>query len=220
MNTIKRLPYGCSNFETIAKENYCYVDKTKYIEMLEKEPNHFHFFIRPRKFGKSLFFSTLYNYYDIRKSGDFQTLFGELYIGKYPTPKHNDYFVLMFDFSGLDTTDEDTFRVSFFERVQQNVIAWIDYYFAIIPNAGEKRKEIKNSSSGNSALTVACDIVQAMGRKIFVIIDEYDHFANDLIAMGVDDVYKKYIRANGLVRDFYERLKDRTKTVVDRIFIT
>jgi hypothetical protein len=220
MNTVKLLPYGNSNFEKIRKENYCYVDKTKYIEMLENEPNGFQFFIRPRKFGKSLFFSTLYNYYDLKKSGDFQTLFGELYIGKNPTPKHNSYLVLMFDFSGLDTTSEEIFRDSFFERVQQNVIAWLWSYSGIIPDAKEYEREIKTSNAGINSLTIACDIARQIDKKIFVIIDEYDHFANDLIAMGVDDVYKKYIRANGLVRDFYERLKDGTKTVIDRIFIT
>jgi hypothetical protein len=73
------LPDGASNFETMMNDNYAYVDKTKFIEILEKEPNRYHFFIRPRKFGKSLFFSTLYNYYCLNKADKFQQLFGNLY---------------------------------------------------------------------------------------------------------------------------------------------
>jgi len=78
----KQLPYGNPNFESIRTENYAYVDKTRFIELLENEANKAQFFIRPRKFGKSLFLSTLSNYYDIRKASQFEQLFGDLYIGK------------------------------------------------------------------------------------------------------------------------------------------
>jgi hypothetical protein len=88
---IKRLPYGTSNFERLILENYCYVDKTRFIALLENEANPYQFFIRPRKFGKSLFFSILDNYYDLNKAKIFEALFGDLYIGKDPTPKHNSY---------------------------------------------------------------------------------------------------------------------------------
>ena len=92
----KRLPYGNSNFESIRTENYAYVDKTQYVEMLENESNKYQFFIRPRKFGKSLFLSVLTNYYDIRKTAMFDRLFGDLYIGKNPTPRRNSYAVINF----------------------------------------------------------------------------------------------------------------------------
>jgi hypothetical protein len=85
----KRLPYGNSNFEKVRTENYVYVDKTRYIELLEQENNDNLFFTRPRKFGKSLFFSMLSHYYDINQADKFEQLFGDLYIGKYPTPKRN-----------------------------------------------------------------------------------------------------------------------------------
>ena len=97
----KQLPYGNSNFESVILENYAYVDKTKFIELLEKESNKYQFFIRPRKFGKSLFFSMLSCYYDMLRAEQFQNLFGELYIGKNPTPRKNSYAVMEFDFSGL-----------------------------------------------------------------------------------------------------------------------
>ncbi|MDR2026609.1 MAG: AAA family ATPase, partial [Prevotellaceae bacterium] len=105
----KRLPYGNSNFESVRTENYVYIDKTRFIELLENEDNHNLFFIRPRKFGKSLFFSMLSHYYDIGQADKFDQLFGDLYIGKHPTPKHNTYMVLNLDFSGLDTSSEEYF---------------------------------------------------------------------------------------------------------------
>ena len=105
----KRLPYGNANFESVRTRNYVYVDKTKFIELLENEANQNQFFIRPRKFGKSLFFSMLSCYYDMLRADEFQKLFGELYIGKNPTPRKNDYAVMEFDFSGLDTTSPENF---------------------------------------------------------------------------------------------------------------
>ena len=85
-NTFKRLPYGNTNFENVITRNYAYVDKTKFIELLENEDNTNQFFIRPRKFGKSLFFSMLSCYYDKLRVDKFHELFGGLYIGKNPTP--------------------------------------------------------------------------------------------------------------------------------------
>ncbi|MDR1021674.1 MAG: AAA family ATPase, partial [Prevotellaceae bacterium] len=87
--TPKRLPYGNSNFEKIRTGSYAYVDKTRFIELLEQENNDNLFFTRPRKFGKSLFFSMLSHYYDINQADKFEQLFGDLYIGRHPTPKHN-----------------------------------------------------------------------------------------------------------------------------------
>jgi hypothetical protein len=87
MGKIKRLPYGISNFETIRTENYTYIDKTRFINLLEDEANRYQIFVRPRKFGKSLFFSILANYYDINRADKFQSLFGDLFIGQHPTPE-------------------------------------------------------------------------------------------------------------------------------------
>ncbi|MDR3245480.1 MAG: AAA family ATPase, partial [Prevotellaceae bacterium] len=118
----KRLPYGNCDFESIRTENYIYIDKTRYIEMLENEGNKNLFFTRPRKFGKSLFFSMLSNYYDINQTDKFETLFGDLYIGKNPTPRRNRYMVLNLDFSGLNTTSEEDFRNTISQKIQDNVL--------------------------------------------------------------------------------------------------
>ncbi|GHT44490.1 hypothetical protein AGMMS49965_20250 [Bacteroidia bacterium] len=221
--TVKRLPYGNSNFERIMTENYAYVDKTQFVEQLENESNSYQFFIRPRKFGKSLFFTLLEHYYDINRANDFEKLFGELYIGKHPTPKKNTYAVMEFDFSGLDTSNEDRFRTSFSQKIRDAVRQFLNTYRNLIPDADTFIQQISAEKLGIQSIQMAITAAKSAGVKIFIIIDEYDHFANDLIAMGSQlgkDVYHNMVQANGLVRDFYEALKIGTKSVIDRIFIT
>ncbi len=221
--TVKRLPYGTSNFEKLIIENYAYVDKTWFLEQLENEVNSYQFFIRPRKFGKSLFFSLLEHYYDVNRAANFENLFGGLYIGKHPTPKKNAYAVLKFDFSGIDTSNEDRFRTSFSGKIQKAVRQFVALYRNLFPNADSFIQQLTEESPSIQSIQDAIDKAELADIKIFVIIDEYDHFANDLIAMGSQlgkNVYHNMVHANGLVRDFYEILKTGTKTVIDRIFIT
>ncbi|MDR3342058.1 MAG: ATP-binding protein, partial [Treponema sp.] len=220
---IKRLPYGLCNFEDLITENYGYVDKTRYIALLEQENNPYQIFIRPRKFGKSLFFSLLSCYYDINYADKFNSLFGGLYIGQHPTPNRNGYAMLKFDFSGINTSSAETLRVSFYDKVRGNLLDFVSTYGYLFPNADSEMKIIQETVQSTSALITLYRMVKAAGVKLFVIIDEYDHFANDLIALGTtigDDVYHRMVQANGMVRDFYEVLKDGTKSVVKRIFIT
>ena len=219
----KRLPYGTSNFERIIVENYAYVDKTRFIEMLENEQNPNQFFIRPRKFGKSLFFSMLSHYYDMLCANRFQALFGGLYIGKNPTPLKNSYVVMEFDFSGLNTSSPEDFMKSFEQNIQYTVSIFLEKYKSVFPRATDLVEQINRNQEGIGSLRTSYGAALLANVKIFVIIDEYDHFANDLIAMGSrlgDDVYRRMVRSNGLVRDFYETLKIGAKTVIDRIFIT
>jgi hypothetical protein len=220
----KQLPYGNSDFGKIRTGNFAYVDKTQYIEMLENESNPSHFFIRPRKFGKSLFFSMLSYYYDINQADKFEELFGDLYIGKHPTPEKNSYAILAFDFSSIDTLSEEKFIVSFSEKIRDTVQKFIKKYRRLLPDADKLIDKIEREKRGVSALEIAYDVADTIGVKIFVIIDEYDQFANDLIAMGPGTgkkFYKNMIKANGLVRDFYENLKIATKSsIVNRTFIT
>ncbi|MDR2026610.1 MAG: ATP-binding protein [Prevotellaceae bacterium] len=219
----KRLPYGNSNFESIRTENYVYIDKTRFIELLEQENNKNLFFIRPRKFGKSLFFSMLSHYYDIGQADKFEQLFGDLYIGKHPTPKHNTYMVLNLDFSGLDTSSEEYFRDSLSGKIQDNVRGFLNRYKHLFPDGDIYSEQINTEQPGTGALRKAFNAAESAGKKIFIIIDEYDHFANDLIAMGTyagDNVYRHIVRANGVIRDFYETLKEGSKTVIDRIILT
>ena len=105
---MKKLPYGISDYERLIENDYYYIDKTMYIERIENLAEPYIIFLRPRKFGKTLFTSTIENYYDIKKEAKFQELFGETYIGKNPTKLKNSYYVLKFNFSGIDTSNEET----------------------------------------------------------------------------------------------------------------
>ena len=219
----KKIPYGLPNFELLRNENYAYVDKTRFIEMLENENAKYHFLIRPRKFGKSLFLSTLRHYYSISSKDKFDKLFGDLYIGKHPTPKQNSCFVIKFSFSGLDTSSVDDFKVSFTSAIQMSIMRFFTENRFLIKDYQQKEKELWNFNKVRDFIEHAFKAIENLGRKACIIIDEYDHFANDLIAQGTNlsiEQYKELIWANGVVRDFYETLKDNTETVIDTIFIT
>ncbi len=217
-----KLPYGIMNFKRIKDENRLYVDKTRFISMLEEEDNPYPFFIRPRRFGKSLFLSLLEHYYDIRYAGEFDHLFGDLYIGKHPTPQKNSLVVLSLDFSGLETGSEELFKESFRKNVLNRMIDFLykheTLFSRISPEAIieklEKEKDIK------ALVDIFLTQLYRTGKELFLIIDEYDHFANDILAMGAGSYYKKLIQARGFVRDFYEAIKEGAKRNIKRIFIT
>ncbi|MDR3013535.1 MAG: ATP-binding protein [Chitinispirillales bacterium] len=214
----KKLPYGKSNFADLIESGYAYIDKTRFVELLENENNTYQFFIRPRRFGKSLFLSVLENYYDLSRRDKFDAIFGNLYIGKNPTPEQGTYTVLRFDFSGLDTDSREEFKHSFSIRVQESVNVFFDRYKGIFANVSEQLQSMREQKPGIGALDFAYRAAADANVPIFIIIDEYDHFANNLIALG--GTYIKEVRAGGIVRAFYESLKKGTSSVVKRIFIT
>lgn len=129
---MKKIPYGVSNFERVIKDNYIYVDKTKYIEILE-DYGPYQFFIRPRRFGKSLFISTLENYYDINKKDQFHDIFKKLYIGKNPTMYRNKYLVWKISFAGIDSGDGlKRLRESFDYKVISSAKEMVQKYKSIL----------------------------------------------------------------------------------------
>ncbi len=143
---MRKLPNGISNYETIVRENYIYVDKTMYIEKIENLSDRTIMFLRPRKFGKTLFTSTLECYYDILKKEEFETLFSGTYIGKNPTSNKNSYHILRFNFSGIDTTTNEStirgFKNSTIESIKIFVAKYnIDFYI----NQEQEAEEILNS---------------------------------------------------------------------------
>ena len=210
---IKKLPYGISDYERIVKDNYYYVDKTKYIEKLEDLPQPYITFLRPRKFGKTLFTSTLENYYDIKKKDKFEQLYKETYIGKHPTPLKNSYHILRFNFSGIDTSTVDTTINGFKREVGSSIKLFAQKYgLDFYVNMEDEAENILDN-------LIKSFIVQKSNDKIYVIIDEYDHFANELLGFDTDQ-FKSLVSKNGKVRKWYEILKKGTETVIDRIFIT
>ena len=210
---MRKLPNGISNYEDIVREDRLYVDKTMYIEKIENLSDKTIMFLRPRKFGKTLFTSTLECYYDINKKDKFEELFGNTYIGKNPTENRNKYCILRFNFSGISTENiEETikgFKNSTIESIKLFIAKYnLDFYI----NESQEAEEILNS------LYTAFQIQKA-NEKIYVIIDEYDHFANELLGFRTDE-FKNLIAKNGKIRKWYEILKKGTETVIDRIFIT
>ncbi len=208
-----KMPYGISNYEKIINNGYYYVDKTMYIEKLENLPETSIMFLRPRKFGKTLFTSVLENYYDKNKKDKFETLYGNTYIGKNPTENKNRYCILRFNFSGIDTSSGEAtirgFKSSTIESIKLFVGRYgIDFFI----NESQDAEEILNS------LFTAFSL-QKNGEAIYVIIDEYDHFANELLGF-YPERFRTLVSKNGKVRKWYEILKKGTETVVDRIFIT
>ena len=210
---MKKLPYGISDYERLIENDYYYVDKTMYIEKLESLPEPYIMFLRPRKFGKTLFTSTLENYYDILKSDKFDRLFADTYIGKNPTKLKNSYYILKFNFSGIDTSNEDATMIGFKEKVTLSVNRFTkDYGLDFYANPDL-------TTEGLLSNILEAFRTQKPGSKIYVIIDEYDHFANELLGFHTNQ-FKNLVSKNGKVRKWYEILKEGTESVIDRIFIT
>ena len=210
---MKKLPYGISNYEELITDGYIYVDKTPYIEKLENLAEKRIMFLRPRKFGKTLFTSTLENYYDIKKQDKFEELYKDTYIGKHPTKLKNKYHILRFNFSGIDTSTEETAINGFKSKVQSSIKLFIERYsLDFYINKEDEAESILDD-------LMKAFSMQKLGEKIYVIIDEYDHFANELLGFNTDK-FKGLVSKNGKVRKWYEILKKGTETVVDRIFIT
>jgi len=216
--SFKKLPYGKSNFADLIEQNYAYVDKTRFIELLENEDNSNQFFIRPRRFGKSLFLSILENYYDLNRKNQFEAMFGNLYIGKHPTPEQGKYAILKFNFSGVKTDNYEEFKVSFSNNVQQTVYRFFSMYCNLFSDTNNIKAKLEKEDLGTDSMTLLYNTAITHNIPIFVIIDEYDSFANNLIAMG--EAYNSEMKKGGDVRTFYELLKSGTDSIVKRIFIT
>ena len=210
---MKKLPYGISDYERIKENNYYYVDKTKYIEKLENLAEPYIMLLRPRKFGKTLFTSVLENYYDIKKKEKFEELFKETYIGKNPTKLRNSYNILKFNFSGIDTTNEETTIKGFKNEIASSIYVFVEKYnLEFYINKEDEAENILDN-------LLKAFYIQKQGEKIYVIIDEYDHFANELLGFNTNQ-FKNLVSKNGKVRKWYEILKKGTESVIDRIFIT
>ena len=209
---MRKLPTGISNYEELVRDNCIYVDKTMYIKKLEDLSDKRIMFFRPRKFGKTLFTSTLQNYYDIAKTDKFEELFKNTYIGKNSTKEKNSYHILRFNFSGIDTENEETTMHGFKREVASSVEVFIKKYgMDFFISKEDKAEDIIDN------LFKAFEI-QKQNEKIYVIIDEYDHFANELLGFRTEE-FKNLVSKNGKIRKWYEILKKGTETVVERIFI-
>ena len=209
---VKRLPYGINDFEAIIEQNQYYVDKTMYLPLLENQPSNI-FFIRPRRFGKSIFLSMLHAYYDCSKKEKFQALFGDLWVGKHPTPLQGKYQILHLDFSyvggSIDKLEENfdmylRVKLDGFMRIYQ------EFYLT------DFKEKFFKSDSATEKLALLQDETATKGIPLYLIIDEYDNFTNTVLNEQGENVYWAITHADGFYRDVFKKFKG----MFERIFIT
>ena len=212
MENIKEIPYGIANFVEVAEQNMYYVDKTMYLPLLEKQPRNL-FFIRPRRFGKSIFLSMLRAYYDIAQKEKFQKRFGNLWIGSRPTPLQGKFQVVYLDFSrasGGSGSLEENFNnycgmvMDLFGKVYE------PYYF---PGFAQKMEEQPDFVSKLNYLNLHA---AESGMKLYLIIDEYDNFTNIVLNEQGKDIYHALTHASGFYREIFKKFKG----MFERIFMT
>ena len=209
---IKELPYGVQDFITIVEQNIYYVDKTMYIPELEKEARNL-FFIRPRRFGKSVFLSMLHAYYDCRTKDKFEEWFGDLWIGKHPTSLQGKYQMLHLDFSQVGGDIEHLA-----ENFDAYCGAMLDGYVDIYRDSYSESFVKKVQETPRATLKLNLINIEAKKLRIrqYLIIDEYDNFTNTVLNEKGEDVYWAMTHAEGFYRDIFKMFKGN----FERIFIT
>ena len=215
---MRQIPYGQINFESIIKDNCIYVDKTMYLEKLESSPNFKKvFYLRPGRFGKSLFTNMLDYYYAIDRADKFDTLFNNLYIKDHPTLNKNNYYILNLDFSGIDSNDNwdvEDLMVAFNSKVISGIKKFIERY--------DIELEIDKTLTPSNLIGNLFDTFEGLKleNKIYVIIDEYDNFTNGILK-GNAEKFLAMLTGEVFIKGFYARIKEAIKAgVVERFFAT
>ncbi len=219
MNKIKKIPYGISDFELFRTDNYYYVDKTKYIELLENSPRYL-FLIRPRRFGKSLFLSILTAYYDVYYKDKFDFFFSDTYIGKYPTAEKNKYLILSFNFAIVDSRIENTYE-SFEAHCSINFRIFVDKYEKYFTE--KQLIELRKTKKSDAHLETIFRYCQYNGLKLYIIIDEYDNFTNSILASYGQEKYLQFTKDKGFFKHFFNVIKGGTtgtSASISKMYIT
>jgi Predicted AAA-ATPase/PD-(D/E)XK nuclease superfamily len=215
-----KIPYGISDFGTIRGEGFFYADKTPYIPVLEAGYRHL-VFLRPRRFGKSTLVSMLEHYYDIGRKGRFDALFAGLWVHEHPTSERGAHLVLTLDFSSVATDrGQEALRHTFNEAVRSRVATFLLRYRERVPALGDLYARLDDHPDAEGLIVWVLNLVAATPYKIYLFIDEYDHFANRLLTSGEGTLYDAIIKQTGFVRTFYAALKAGTPTAVARMFVT
>ena len=206
-----KIPYGVSDFRTIRNEGLYYVDKTRHLALME-ERDRFIFFVRPRRFGKSLFLSMMESYYDLNQKKDFKKLFGGLWLGAHPTENVNRFMTLKLDFSKVGGTGKEL------ERAFEAHISWrVDDLVARYPDiCGSVFMDGYASRNAAGKVDAVVSLAHRAGIPLYLIIDEYDNFTNQMIrAAGVED-YRDITHGAEFYRNWFKKFKGE----FDRIFMT
>ncbi|OQX14321.1 MAG: AAA family ATPase [Thiothrix lacustris] len=213
-----RFPYGISNFPVIRAEGYLYLDRTQHIPLLEEAGKQL-VFLRPRRFGKSLLLSTLVNYYDVKTTNQFETLFGGLEVARNPTPERNRYLILRWDFSKVSAQGNiDDIKNSLFNHLNIAIEGFIQTY--------QDKLHFPVKIQDDDALASfqsLCNIVSGSGQQIYLLIDEYDNFANEVLVRDPHNSrrYQDLLEGEGILKSLFKIVKGSVaEGGIGRVFIT
>ncbi len=212
---LEQIPSGVKDFKQIRLENRYYVDKTAYIRKLEERSN-FLFFVRPRRFGKTLLCETLRCYYDVAEKENFQRLFGDLDIGKNSTKYANKYFVFVFDFSQVNACDGATWAARFEAYLDTVIYNFIRNHRKVLSSLVDV-DALLNVPSAEAKYSRLCNLAKELGLGVYVIVDEYDNFTNEIVSSADGKTsYKEITHGSGFYRGWFKKFKG----TCDRIFMT
>ena len=212
---MKKIPYGICNYRKLQEEGYVYVDKTPYLEKLESVGSTL-VYLRPGRFGKTLFTSMMYYYYDIKSESLFDSLFKNTYVYKHPTVRKNKYYILKLDFSNIETynKDEASLDNEFTDKIRDGITYFNDYY--------KVNFEIDKTLSANMLIRKFILYFNSLKleEKLYIIIDEYDNFRNAILE-GDGARFKNLVGNEEIVKNFYSTIKEYVGLgIVDRVFMT
>ena len=213
----KRIPYGMMNFVDVRERDCYFVDKTSFIPALEAS-NMFFFFIRPRRFGKSLTLTMLQHYYDVLDRDNFEKWYGGLYIGQHPTPERNSYLVISLDFAEV-LADINNYSSSLDAYCNTEFRSFCRRYAEYLPDG--TMEELCQKEGAVEQLSFLHKRCGEAGLQIYLFIDEYDHFTNKILAEPdcLND-YRSETHGTGYLRSFFDAVKAGTKTAIKRVFVT
>ncbi len=215
-----KVPYGISDFGQIRERGLFYADKTPFLPVLEDDYTYV-VFLRPRRFGKSTLVSMMEHYYDVGKKAQFDATFKGLWIHEHPTKEQGRYLILKLDFSGVATDQgQDVLRRSFLGAVHSAFATFLMRYRDHVPALGDVPRP-ENFQDAEVLLSYVLSVIAATPYKVYLLIDEYDHFANRLLSAGEEGLYQEVIQRTGFVRTFYAAIKAGTGSgAVARMFVT
>ena len=202
-NDFKRIPYGISSFKQVRQENKYLVDKTMFFERMELAGN-FLFLVRPRRFGKSLFLNMLEAYYDINEKDNFQKLFQGLYVADHPTAYRNKYHVLHLDFSRVGS-DVEKLSDNFDKYLSLRCMSFAKAYARFYPDGF--LEEMERTEGGMQRLNLINDTAKATECALYLIVDEYDNFTNNVLNVKGHEAYHALTHGTGFYRDVFKLFK-------------
>ncbi len=213
----KRIPYGMMNFVDVRKDNCYFVDKTRFIPAME-QANKFFFFIRPRRFGKSLTISMLKHYYDVLQKDKFEKLYGDLYIGLHPTDERNSYLIIHLNFAVVNA-ELNNYRKSLDAHCNTRFNYFCDVYADYLPKG--LKEEMNKKNGAVEQLDYLCKECRKNDLNIYLFIDEYDHFTNKILAEpDCLDEYRSETHGRGYLSNFFDTVKAGTDSSIKRCFVT